>query len=561
MTGRNPAATAAFREARDVLLTYRTDLEGARREFRWPDLDHFNWALDWFDVLAEETDAPALLLAGEDGDLPVGYRELSRRSSQVACWLREVGVRRGDRLLLALSGGLPLYETLLAGIKLGAVIVPTYATATPDDLADRIERAGVRHVVTESALTERFEKVGGEWTRICVGPEVSGWIPYDDSYLVGEEFTPDGPTRAGDPLFIYFTSGTTSRPKMVLHTHASYPVGHLSGMYWNGVQPGDLHLNISAPGWAKHSWSSFFVPFNAGATVLVQGAGQSDPAAVLDLLRTRPVTSFCAPPTVWRALLAHGLGPKPPRLREATCAGEPLETSLIARIREAWGVWLRDGYGQTETTAQLGHPPGVQPQPGVMGRPMPGYEIAVLDPGSARPVAPGSTGELCVRLAPGPLGVMDGYLDDPDRTVKAFADGHYHTGDLVQLGMDGSLRYAGRDDDMFKSFDHRISPLELERVLHGHPAVAQVAVVPVPDPVGLWIPKAFIVPTGAAATGDGFPDELFDLVRRELPPEKWVRALEFAPRLPVTVSGKIRRAELRELGSLGGTEFRMAVMP
>ncbi|MFF4694559.1 AMP-binding protein [Streptomyces chattanoogensis] len=552
-------ASRSFRAARDVLLAHHGDPEGARTAFAWPELTHFNWAFDWFDVIAEGNRKTALHLVGRHSadDERISFEELSRRSDQVAHWLRETGVRRGDRLLLALFNGRALWETMLAAIKLGAVVVPTYATATPADLADRLRRARVRHVLADAALTDRFAGLPGDWTRLATGGPVPGWLPYEDSWTADRSrYVPDVRTRADEPLFLYFTSGTTSRPKMVGHTHTSYPVGHLSGMFWNGLTPGDAHLNISAPGWAKHAWSSFFVPWNAEAAVVALTDPQPAPEHILEALRTQDITSFCAPPTVWRGLLAAGLGAPPPLLREATCAGEPLEASLIDRVARAWDVQVRDGYGQTETTAQLGHAPGAGTEPGTMGRPLPGYDVVVVDPASGRPVAPGGTGELCLDLTNRPAGLMTGYLDDEEKTAKVFAGGRYHTGDLVTLGTDGSLRYAGRDDDMFKSFDHRISPLELERVLLRHRAVAQVAVVPVPDPVGLWVPKAFVVLAPGTVDRDETARALFDFAAVELPPEKAVRVLEFASRLPMTVSGKVRRAALREAGTLGGPEVR-----
>ncbi|MFD4634011.1 AMP-binding protein [Streptomyces sp. NPDC058284] len=430
-------------------------------------------------------------------------------------------------------------------------------SALLDDLADRLSRAKVQHVLTDASLTGRFAAVPGDWTRIATGARVPGWLAYDDSWTAPtERFVPDVLTRASDPLFLYFTSGTTSRPKMVAHTHSSYPVGHLSGMFWNGLRPGDTHLNISAPGWAKHAWSSFFVPWNAEATVVALTDPRPAAVDILDTLRTRSVTSFCAPPTVWRGLLAEGLGAVPPVLREATCAGEPLEASLVDRVAGAWGVPVRDGYGQTETTAQLGHISGARTTPGTMGSVLPGYDVVVVDPASGLPTAPGATGELCLELTNRPMGLMTGYLDDEEKTARAFADGRYHTGDLVSLGVDGALRYAGRDDDMFKSFDHRISPLELERVLLRHPAVAQAAVVPVPDPVGLWVPKAFVVLTPDWLDRDGAAGALLDFAATELPPEQAVRVVEIAVRLPMTVSGKVRRAALRAAGTLGEPEVR-----
>ncbi|MEV4949016.1 AMP-binding protein [Streptomyces sp. NPDC053755] len=553
------SATAAFRHARDTLLAHREDLDAAHAAFRWPELTQFNWALDWFDVIARDNPRPALHLIGPGGpqtDRILTYAQLAARSDQVAAWLREQGVRRGEAVLLALSNREAVWETMLAAIKLGAVVIPTYTTATPAELADRITRGQVRHVIAEAAITGRFTPAG-RWTAISVGGAVEGWLDYDDSHRTPARFTPDGPTDADAPLFRYFTSGTTSAPKMVEHTHTSYPVGHLSGMYWNGVTPGDLHLNISLPGWAKHAWSSFFVPFNAEATVLALPAQDATAPRILDVLRTRRPTTFCAPPTVWRGLLAAGLGSAPPGLREAVSAGEPLDAELIETVRERWGIELRDGFGQTETTAQIGTTPGARAVPGRMGRPLPGYRVVLLDPDTGRPVPDGRPGELCLDLAGDrPAGVMRGYSGDPQRTARAFAGGLYRTGDLALRHQDGSLSYLSRADDMFKSFDHRISPLELEQVLLRQPAVADAAVVPVPDPVGMWVPKAYVVPAAGFDPGPLTAELLLEAADAELPPEKRVRVLEFAPALPRTASGKVRRAALKE--QRPGQEFTAA---
>ncbi len=539
-----------FKQARDTLLRHREDLTAARREFSWPRPDTFNWALDWFDPMSRDNHRTALRVVGGEGDVELSFADLSRRSDQVANWLRDQGVRRGDPVLVALDNRPALWETVLASIKLGAVVVPTYVTASPAELADRVVRAGVRHVVAEAALAPRFEGLPGRWTRISVGGEPAGWIDHRHSRSAPADFRPDAATAADDPLFCYFTSGTTSLPKMVLHTHLSYPVGHLSGMYWNGLRPGDVHLNISAPGWAKHAWSSFFVPWNAEAQIVALAAERSGPEHIAQVLRTREVTSFCAPPSVWRALVRHGIGRRPPVLREATSAGEPLDPEVFRTVRDAWGVEIRDGYGQTETTGQLGTPPGRRAVPGRMGWPMPGYRAVVVHPETGTPLPPGETGELCVDLgvdpADRPVGVMAGYAGDERRTAAAFAGGLYHTGDLVVGEADGSFRYVGRADDMFKSFDHRISPLELERVLLSHPAVADAAVVPHPHPIGQWVAKAFVVPA-ASHTGDrSTAREVFAHLDEELPPQKQVHLLTFTDRLPRTASGKVRRAELRE---------------
>ncbi|MBB0230034.1 AMP-binding protein [Streptomyces calidiresistens] len=538
-----------FRAARDVLLRHRTDWEAAVAEFRRPELPLFNWALDWFDTLGEGPERPALRLVGAGGpetDRILGFGELSERSDRLANWLRSIGVERGDPVLLMLDNREPVWESMLAAIKLGAVLVPTYTTATPAELRDRVLRGEVRYVIAEAALSERFAGVPGEWVGIGVGGPARGWLRYEDFLGADPRFVPDGVTRGEDPLFRYFTSGTTSAPKMVEHTHLSYPVGHLSGMYWNGVRPGDVHLNISAPGWAKHAWSSFFVPWNAEATVVALDAAGSTPRRVSEVLRDRGVTTFCAPPTVWRALVTAGLGDRPPALREAVAAGEPLEPSVVREVARRWDLSLRDGYGQTETTGQIGNPPGRVPVPGSMGVPLPGYRITLVDPETDLPVPDGEPGEICLDLSERPLGLMRGYAGDPERTARAMAGGRYRTGDLAVRAPDGNLTHVARADDMFKSFDHRISPRELETVLLAHPAVADAAVVPVPDPIGLWVPKACVVPAPGHAAGPGTAHALFAAVRSELPPEKWVRVVEFVTELPRTSSGKTRRAELRE---------------
>ncbi|MFI1767644.1 AMP-binding protein [Streptomyces sp. NPDC020800] len=557
MTVHRTRAHLAFRQARDLLLEHRDDLETARRLFRWPRPDRFNWALDWFDVVARDNSAPALRVIGPDGDQDHSFDTLRRRSDQVASWLRELGVRRRDPLLLLLDNRVELWEVMLAAIKLGAVVIPTYTTTTRTELVDRVERAGVRHVVAASELTDRFADVPGGWTRIAVGAPRPGWVPYGDSLAAPAEFSPQGRTSADDPLFCYFTSGTTSRPKMVAHTHLSYPVGHLSGMYWNGVRPGDVHLNVSAPGWAKHAWSSFFVPWNAEATIVALADPRPSAAAVLDVLRTREISTFCAPPTVWRALVERGLGERPAFLREATAVGESLEPALFHAVRQAWHLPVRDGFGQTETTAQIGNPPGRQVVPGRMGWALPGYDLVLIDRETGQEVPDGTPGELCVRLSPRPVGMMTGYAGDEERTARAFGNGVYHTGDLVVRDEDGGFAYVSRTDDMFKSFDHRISPLELERALLRSPVVADAAVVAVPHPVGLWEPKAYVVPSGGHAPDGATALAAFRDSVEVLPREKWVRVLEFADRLPLTPSGKIRRAELRKRPEDPGMVHRM----
>ncbi len=530
-----------FEAARDFLLSTRDDYETAYRDFRWPRPENFNWALDWFDVIAAGNDRPGLWIVDDDSETRLSFAELSARSNALAGWLRDQGVRRGDRTLLMLGNRAQLWECILALTKLGAVMIPASTLLTPADIVDRVERGRVAHVIAESELAVRFAGIDGAFTRIAVGDVVDGWLRYDDFLTAGSTFAADGPTRADDPLFLYFTSGTTAQPKLVEHTHASYPIGHLSTMYWLGLQPGDVHLNISSPGWAKHAWSNVFAPWNAEATVLILNSARFSARRLLDTLERCSVTSLCAPPTVWRMVIQEDLSAWRPPLREVVSAGEPLNPEVIEQVRRAWGLTIRDGYGQTETTAQVGNPPGQTVKPGSMGRPLPGYVIELIDPASGER---GETGEICIDLSKRPVALMVGYRDDSAHTAEVMRDGFYHTGDVASRDRDGYITYVGRSDDVFKSSDYRISPFELESVLIEHPAVAEAAVVPSPDPLRLSVPKAFIaVGVGHVASKD-IARSIFEHSQANLAGYKRIRRLEFAE-LPKTISGKIRRVDLR----------------
>lgn len=533
-----------FHDARDLLLRLRTDPVAAHAEFRWPQLTQFNWALDHFDSLAQGNDNTALHIVGEDGsEVKRSFRQLSERSGQVANHLRALGVRRGDRVLLMLGNELPLWEAMLACMKLGAVLIPATALLTTEDLRDRLQRGHVKHVLAASAQVAKFDGLAGGYTRVSIGPEVAGWRRFEDADAAPVPFTPDAPTHADDPLLLYFTSGTTSKPKLVLHTHQSYPVGHLSTMYWIGLQPGDVHLNISSPGWAKHAWSCFFAPWNAGATIFIHNTARFSAKALLGVLAQHAVTSLCAPPTVWRMLIQEDLAAWRGKLalREVVGAGEPLNPEIIEQVESAWGLTLRDGYGQTETTAQIGNTPGQPVKPGSMGRPLPGYPIVLLDVDGK----PADEGEVCIDLAQRPTGLMAGYQDAAAQAAEAMRGGFYHTGDVAMRDADGCITFVGRADDVFKASDYRISPFELESVLIEHDAVAEAAVVPHPDPVRLAVPKAYVTLTAGHAPGPDMARALFAFCREQLAPYKRIRRIEFVEELPKTISGKIRRVQLR----------------
>ncbi|MFF1405364.1 AMP-binding protein [Streptomyces sp. NPDC058294] len=549
-------ATDAFRGARDFLLEHREDYATAYDGFAWPRPEHFNWALDWFDVIADGNDRTALHIVEEDGtETRLSFAELADRSNRVARWLRERGVAAEDRVLVMLGNQVELWETALAAMKLRAVVIPATPLLGPADLRDRVERGRVKHVIVRAEDTAKFADAPGAYTRIAVGglPE-EGWEPYEDAYPGSAEFLPDGPTLADDPLMLYFTSGTTARPKLVEHTHTSYPVGHLATMYWIGLKPGDVHLNISSPGWAKHAWSNLFAPWNAEATVFVVNYTRFDAARLMAEMDRAGVTTFCAPPTVWRMLIQADLGGLHTPPREALAAGEPLNPEVIEQVRRVWGVTVRDGFGQTETAVQVSNSPGQPLKTGSMGRPSPGFRVELLDPVSG---APGVTeGEIALDLTERPVGLMTGYHGDPDRTAEVMAGGYYRTGDIASRDEEGYLTYIGRSDDVFKASDYKVSPFELESALLEHEAVAEAAVVPAPDELRLAVPKAYVVLAAGWEPGPGTAKILFEHSRSVLAPYKRIRRLEFGA-LPKTVSGKIRRIELREATAAGSrNEYR-----
>jgi acetyl-CoA synthetase len=552
----------AFKAARDYLQANRTDYDTVYRDFRWPELDRFNWALDWFDgVLAtgETASQPALIIVGE-GAARLTFAELSERSNRVANGLRALGVKRGDRVLLMLGNVVPLWETMLAAMKLGAVVIPATTLLATADLADRFDRGRARHVVTSSADAPKFAGFDPSLTRIAVGEAVEGWVPYDSLLDAPAAFVPDGDTNADDPLLLYFTSGTTAKPKLVLHSHRSYPVGHLSTVYALGLLPGDVHLNISSPGWAKHAWSCFFAPWNASATIFIANLGRFHARTMLDAIAANGVTTFCAPPTVWRMFIQEDIKSLKHSLREVLAAGEPLNPEVIDQVQAAWGLTIRDFYGQTETTAQVGNPPGQPVKIGSMGRPLPGFRSLLLDLDDAE----AEEGELSLALDPRPAGLMRGYQQD-DGSIAGIAGFAYRTGDVASRDADGYLTYVGRADDVFKASDYRISPFELESVLIEHPAVAEAAVVPAPDAMRLAVPKAYVALVAGAVGNRETALSIFQHLRERLAPFKRIRRIEFYE-LPKTISGKIRRVELRQReNAIAGTredgEFREEDFP
>ena len=562
-----------FAEARAFLLEHRADYDTAVAGFRWPDPVPFNWALDWFDAeLAGNADSrhrTALWIvdAGNHRETRLSFEALSRRSNQVANFLRAQGLTRGDHLLLLLGNVVPLWETMLAAMKLGVVVIPATTLLTPDELRDRLDRGRAKIVIAAQDQVAKFAGLAGDdLVRVVAGAPAGhdGWLPFEHAADFDETFVPDGPTHPDDPMLLYFTSGTTAKPKLVRHSQRSYPIGGLSTMYWLGLQPGDVHLNISSPGWAKHAWSCLFAPWNAGATVFVVNQPRFDAKSLLATVGRCGVTTLCAPPTVWRLFIQEKLSNFKVALREVCGAGEPLNPEVIDQVRAAWGLTVRDGYGQTETTALAGNSPGQIVKPGSMGRPLPGYRVRITDSdGHAA-----KEGEISLVLgADRPAGLMQGYQGD-DGTVSGADGAVYRSGDVVFADDEGYLTFVGRSDDVFKSSDYRISPFELESILLEHDVVAEAAVVPSPDPIRLAIPKAYVLLVGGAEPSRATALSIFRHLNVRLAPFKRIRRIELVNELPKTISGKIRRVQLRRLehdddrgDALRGVEFREEDFP
>lgn len=531
-------ATQAIRAARDGLLALRGQGDRARAEFSWPEISGpFNWAIDWFDATGRGNPDLALWLRDQDGtEERYTFDDMVRRSDRLAAWLAGQGIGKGDTVMLMLGNQVELWDAMLAVLKLGAIVLPTAQALQDFDLELRVPRAAVKAVIANPEDEAKFAAIDGV-TAVTTGVAHGRWRSLQEA-----QHLPATPrkvvTAASDPCLYYFTSGTTKDPKLVVHTQLSYPVGHLSTMYFIGVRPGDVHLNISSPGWGKHAWSSFFSPWLVGATVFSYRYDRFDAATLLHELEACQVATFCAPPTVWRMMIQAELGQRPSALREVVGAGEPLNPEVISAVERAWGLTIRDGYGQTETTATIGNAPGEVVRPGSMGKVLPGMDIQVIDPDTGEE---SRHGEITLPLDPWPFNLTTRYLGGAS---VAQADGRYHSGDLVSVSEDGYVTYVGRTDDVFKASDYKVSPFELESVLIEHPAVVEAAVVPAPDPLRMAVPKAYVL---LAAGHEPTAETALSILRHakeNLAPYLRVRRIEFAE-LPKTISGKVRRVVLR----------------
>ncbi len=515
--------------------------------------EFFNWAADLFEPLyLERRGTETALLYLDDTERPRRFSvaELAARGNQLLTMLRSRGLKKGDTLFVMLPVVPEVWFSYYAAIKGGFVLVPAATILTEKDLTYRFSQLQPAAVLADPASAEKIDAAerslpAGARVKLLAGGERPGWIPTSALSAFPERAEAER-TKSSDTLLVFFTSGTTGLPKMVVHTHASYPVGHLTTAAWIGVRSGDLHYNISQPGWAKFAWSSFFAPLTVGATVFAYGyAGRFVAAKHLEAIQDHRVTTFCSAPTVWRMFVLEDLSKYRFALREVVSAGEPLNPEVIVAWQKATGLTIRDGYGQTESTLMVGNLPGEDVRLGSMGHPSFLYDVHLVDE-RGRDVPANEEGDIAVHLDPRPIGLFARYVGpDASRFAQVFANNLYRTGDRAYRDEEGRLWFVGRADDVIKASDYRIGPFEVESALLEHPAVAEAAVVGSPHPIRGNVVKAFVVLRPGYNPSRALADDLFVFTRANLTPYKSPKILEFVTELPKTISGKIRRVELR----------------
>jgi acetyl-CoA synthetase/medium-chain acyl-CoA synthetase len=535
-----------------------TDYERAVKEFRLDVPERFNFARDVIGHWAQDPQKLAMLWLGPDGsERRLTFGHFAERSDRFADALQRSGVRRGDRVMVQLPRVPEWWEVLLGCFKAGAVAVPGTVLLTAKDIQYRTQLAEGVAYVTDAEGARKVDQVRGECPtlnqlfQVSGEPVSEGWRSYAKELEEADGSYQAVDTASADPALIYFTSGTVGNPKMVLHTHASYPIGHqITGRFWLDLKPDDLHLNISETGWAKAAWSSFLGPWNMGAALFVQDArGRFNASETLDLLESYPISTFCAPPTAYRMLVMEDLGRRRPRaLRWCVGAGEPLNPEVIETWERGTGHLIRDGYGQTETVLLCANFPGLEVKPGSMGKPSPAMNVAVIDD-EGEPLPPDSEGDIAVRMRPQrPVGLFREYWRNPAATEACQRGDWYVTGDRAYVDPDGYFWFVGRADDVIISAGYRIGPFEVESALIEHPAVVECAVVGKGDSMRGTIVKAYVILASGRSGSDALTQELQEHVRSVTAPYKYPREIEYVSELPKTISGKIRRVELRTKG-------------
>jgi len=518
--------------------------------------DGFNFCYDVLDALAEKSpDSPAMLhVDPNDVARTYDFAFFKRESDRLAAGFMARGVAKGDRIMLVLYRRVEFWVSMLALQKIGAIPVPSPNLLTAHDIEFRVNYAKIKGVIVEDSIVGRVESVRkicpslGLFVQVGDAPAPSGWAPYATVSDEAPAFVKPSPAPGGnDPLVIFFTSGTTGMPKMVLHNH-TYPLGHYTtALYWHNLAKGDIHLTLADSGWAKSVWGKFYGQWMAEATIFVWDfRGKFEPSKLLEIMAKHKINSFCAPPTVYRFMIQQDLAQYDlSQLKHCTTAGELLNASIFETWKEATGLPIYEGYGQTETSLQIATFPFMKPKPGSIGRPAPGWKLVLFNE-EGKHSATGEEGEVCIDIRDGaPLGLFDGYLDEPRKTASVMHDGYYHTGDKAWIDEDGYYWFLGRNDDLIKSSGYRIGPFEVESALVKHDAVIEAAVTGVPDAVRGQAVKATVVLAKGFAASEELTKELQNYVKSVTAPYKYPRIIDYVEELPKTISGKIKRAEIR----------------
>lgn len=538
--------------------TGETEYERLYREFTWEVPEFYNFGFDVVDRWAEDRTKLALVSidpSGENAEYHTFY-ELSQLSNKFANVLRDLGLKKGDRVLIMLESIPEWYVAMIGMIKMGIITMPGTVLLTAKDIAYRIQQAEACMVITDVNHIGRVERAADECPslqhRMVVDGEVLEWLSYRRLMAQASPYLDRStiePTRASDPMLIYFTSGTTGHPKMVLHAQ-SYALGHeVTARFAQTLTDRDLHWTVSETGWAKAAWGKLFGQMIVGSAIIQwETPGRFDPVGLLKALERFGVTTFCAPPTVYRMLIQQDLRPYRLSLRHCMSAGEPLNPEVMKVWKEALGLDIYDFYGQTETVCVLSNFPFLPIKPGSMGKPTPGHDVRIVDD-DGRELPPGEEGNIALYLGNGrPPGLFLEYWKDPEAMAQAFRGDYYFTGDRAYRDEDGYFWFVGRRDDVIKSSGYRIGPFEVESALIEHPAVVECAVVGVPDPAGVrgTVVKAYVVLAQGYEPSEELTKELQEHVKRVTAPYKYPRLIEYVPDLPKTISGKIMRKLLRQ---------------
>lgn len=516
--------------------------------------EKFNWVKEVFEGInvKDHPNETALLWTDEQVTHRYSFRDMSIACNKLLNFLRAKGMQQGDVILTQLSLQVINWQANLATIKGGFRMIPAATILGAADIEYRFQRLMPKVVIADqdnAFKIEEAERLTGNTVaiKIIADGARNGWISLSEINEYGTE-AEAADTFSDDPLFLFFTSGTTGMPKVVIHTHFSYPVGHLTTASWIGLRQGDVHYNISQPGWAKFGWSSFFAPWNMGATIFAyHTTGRFSAAKILQLIADNNITTFCAPPTVLRMLITEDLKAYTFQFRSCVAAGEPLNPEIIEAWKKGTGILIRDGYGQTESTCMVGNLPGAALRFGSMGKPLFLYDIVIADE-HGNLLNDLEEGNICVRTDTGkPNGIFIDYMDEPEKRASVFKNNLYYTGDKAYRDAEGYLWFVGRDDDVIKSSDYRVGPFEVESILLEHNLILESAVVGSPHPVKGFEVKAFIILSNLEAASEELAEDIFAFCRAKLAPYKMPRLIEFVSELPKTISGKIRRVELRAL--------------